>query len=131
MTSLSCCASSVMFARMVDDDNEWLGASDEQLIAWHNEFDVTAQALADREGVEVKWLHRQWERLRRMGLIPRGGRSGMTMTTPVNHDGDGRPTVGWFEDPLLERLIKVHGEPRWDLVDVRVKKAKGGRRHAG
>ena len=109
--------------------------SDEQLIAWHDE-DLTGQALAEREGIEPKQLYRAWDRLRRLGLIARGGRSGTSgaMMSPEysSRDGDGRPTVGWFEDLLLERLRQVHGEPRWDLVDLTVKKKKreGGRQRA-
>lgn len=100
--------------------------SDEQLITWHNE-PVSGTVLAAREGIETKWLHSQWGRLRRAGRIASGGRGavqGRWRPRPsASHDGDGRPTVGWFEDPLLEKLVQVHHEPRPDLVDLSLTKA--------
>lgn len=102
--------------------------SDEQLIAWHSEA-LNGPALAAREGIKVKWLYKQWDRLRREGGIARGGRGGSRSTTaagPALREGDGRPMVGWYDDPLLERLIAAHGEAgRADLVDVRMKKSSG------
>lgn len=110
----------------MDDDIQRPPPSDEQLIAWYTE-PLTAAELSAREGLKHKWLLRQWERLRRGGLIERGGRylaSGnrAAMAAPPAREIDGRPTVGdWRledEDPLLTRLFEVHQEPRADLVDV-------------
>lgn len=114
-----------MLARMDGGDGEFPRAvSDEQLIAWHGE-ELSGHALAAREGLAVKWIYRQWGRLRRAGLIAPGGRmstsgSGLRPVMPqMSTDSDGRPRVGWYEDPLLERLIEAHGEGgRADLVDV-------------
>lgn len=103
--------------------------TDEQLISWHGER-LSGQDLARREGVPTKWLYRQWARLRREGVLARGGRSGSesggSSTAPAGNDYDGRPRVG--DDLLLARLYQVHVEPRMDLVDV---KMAGGRKGRG
>lgn len=102
--------------------------SDEQLVKWHREG-LSGAELAAREGVAAKWIYHQWERLRREGAIKRrsGGVAG------VADNLDGRPSVGWFDDPLLARLIEVHGDlGRADLVDVELKeRGRGRRRGAG
>ena len=116
-----------MVARM--DGGESRTVSDEELIAWHGE-ELSGYELAEREGLAVKWIYRQWGRLRREGLIARGGRTGAGLApaaavAPAGTDSDGRPRVGWYEDPLLDRLIAEFGEDgRPDLVDVSVKKRR-------
>jgi hypothetical protein len=125
---LSCYVWSVMVARMDGNESSPPAVSDEQLIAWHGE-ELSGYELAEREGLAVKWIYRQWGRLRRHGLIARGGRTGggrLHPPAPAGTDNDGRPRVGWYEDPLLDRLIEAHGEGgRADLVDVRRRKGVG------
>ena len=133
MTILSCYVGSAIVARMDGDQDgrQWSAPSDEQLIAWHGE-ELSGQELAAREGLAVKWIYRQWDRLRRAGLIARGGRLAGLRPTSVKaaavQDGDGRPRVGWYDDdPLLARLMEFHGEGgRADLVDLRWKKKEQG-----
>ena len=43
------------------------------------------------------------------------------------YDYDGRPLVGDLNDPLLERLRAVHGEPRCDHHDGRREPAEDRR----
>jgi hypothetical protein len=124
---LSCYALSAMVARM--DDSESRSVSDEQLIAWHGE-ELSGAELAAREGLHVKWIYKQWGRLRREGLIARGGRttaSGLAAMPSAGTDNDGRPRVGWYEDPLLSRLIETFGEGgRTDFWwDVNKKRREG------
>ena len=128
MAILSCYVGSAIVARM--DGGERVGPSDEQLIAWHGE-ELSGQELAAREGLPVKSIYRAWDRLRRVGLIARGGRMIAQHPTsaraPAVQDGDGRPRVGWYDDdPLLTRLVQFHGEGgRADLVDTKRWKGEG------
>ncbi len=67
-------------------------------------------------GLTQTLIEREWRRLRREGKLPNGRRT-RGIDNPTG-EADGRPTVGrlaWGEDPLLDKLAEVHGEPRPDL----------------
>ena len=90
---------------------------DDYLIALYKEVELTAVELAAREGVEVRWLTRAWDRLRREGkvLSMRGRDRGSRVLSPLPDNLDGRPSL-YFEDPLLDKLWEAHPEgPRMDL----------------
>ena len=118
--------------------------TDEELIEMYFE-NRTAGELAMREGMELRWLHRQWTRLRRGGRLPMGSRHNMAagvVTKPTATPGpermmssmrrpsrvmpgaggdvDGRPAVDSLDvhasdDPLLAALYREHRSPRWDF----------------
>jgi hypothetical protein len=70
-------------------------------------------AIAAELGLTQTAVEREWRRLRREGKLPSGHRTCGT-DNPVG-EADGRPSVGRLalgEDPLLDRLVEVHGEPR-------------------
>ena len=107
---------------------------DDYLIVLYKEVELTAVELAKREGVEVRWLTRAWDRLRREGkvLAVRGRDKGSRVLSPLPDHFDDRPSL-YFEDPLLDKLWEVHPEgPRMDLfkskkrADDNARGEKGG-----
>jgi hypothetical protein len=90
---------------------------DAQLVAlWHD----PCPAIARRLGVSQTWLTLQWCRLRQQDRLPTDRRRNASeRRVDESSDGaDGRPTIK-TRDRLLERLIAVHGEPRFDLFNSR------------
>jgi len=91
---------------------------DDQLVAlWHGR--ETCPVIARRLGVNPTWLRLQWRRLRYNGEIPRDGRRNARVIREDDDDAandhlDGRPSLA-AHDRLLQRLITVHVEPRFDL----------------
>jgi hypothetical protein len=99
--------------------------TDEELINLYHQT-LSSSQLAKREDVDLSWLNNQWRRLRRSFLLPPGPRHHNVQTTMVSeqplrkrgedvHSHDGRPSVGMFNDSLLEKLFEVHKHPRWDF----------------
>ena len=117
--------------------------TDEELINMYFE-NLSTGALALREGVELRWLHRQWTRLRRGGRLPTGSRqvsAAGVVTRPTGPrpsrgtpgaggDVDGRPAVDslglYNDDPLLAALYREHRAPRWDFFHHPPKKPRAG-----
>ena len=91
---------------------------DDQLVAlWHGR--ETCPVIARRLGVNPTWLRLQWRRLRYNGKIPKDGRRNARVIREDDDDAandhlDGRPSLA-ARDRLLQRLITVHNEPRFDL----------------
>ena len=74
---------------------------------------------ARRLGVNPTWLRLQWRRLRYNGKIPKDGRRNARVIREDDDDAandhlDGRPSLA-ARDRLLQRLITVRNEPRFDL----------------
>jgi len=91
---------------------------DAQLVSlWHDT--ETCPAIARRLGVSQTWLTLQWRRLRQQDRLPTDRRRNASERRVESSDGaDGRPTIK-TRDRLLKRLIAVHGEPRFDLFNLR------------
>ena len=85
--------------------------SDEELIEFWREIDLSMGEIAVREGIELSWLKRQWERLRREGMLPRGQRT-LHWAKPMRvSDGGDFRAIAHGEDPLLPVLYRVHKAP--------------------
>src|SRR5262249_11155343 len=77
-------------------------------------------AHARRPGASQSGPTLQWRRLRQQDRLPTDRRRNASeRRVDESSDGaDGRPTIK-TRDRLLERLIAVHGEPRFNLFDSR------------
>jgi hypothetical protein len=72
---------------------------------WHT--GEAAASIARRTGEKADSILARWHQLQRAGLLPEHARP------PMQQDsGDGRPQAGDGGDPLLEKLIEVHGDRR-------------------
>src|SRR5215472_9426248 len=91
---------------------------DAQLVALWDDPE-TCPAIARRLGVSQTWLTLQWRRLRQQDRLPTDRRRNASeRRVDESSDGaDGRPTIK-TRDRLLKRLIAVHGEPRFDFVQL-------------
>ena len=69
---------------------------------WHT--GEAAASIARRTGERADSILARWRQLQRAGLLPEHARP------PMQQDSrDGRPQAGDGGDPLLEKLIEVHG----------------------
>lgn len=86
--------------------------NDEELIRlWHTTSPLAEAASS--AGLDTNALAHEWRRLKRAGRIPLSHRhispdARAKALHGGSNDYDGRPSVGWFEDPLLARLHKLH-----------------------
>jgi len=72
---------------------------------WHT--GEAAASIARRTGERADSILARWRQLQRTGLLPEHARPPMQQASP-----DGRPQAGDGGDPLLEKLIEVHGDRR-------------------
>jgi len=86
--------------------------NDAELIElWHSR--QPNSEIAMMLGVTVETVQRLWQGLRDEGKVPDIKRSmlGDEVHAYVpNPDHDGRPSVGFYNDPLLSKLWEVHGK---------------------
>jgi hypothetical protein len=84
--------------------------SDEEFVAaWHS--NKTVRELAEEFELPQECIQHEWRRLRFEGLLPTAKRRLVTRGRVwPGENYDGRPSL-MEHDPLLERLIQVHGKP--------------------
>jgi hypothetical protein len=69
--------------------------------------------LAVELGITTSILDEQWRRLKKQNLLPTVKRPAASNNQRNHHSDnqDGHPPL-FFEDPLLDKLIQVHGKPK-------------------
>lgn len=90
--------------------------SDHELSEAYNSGE-SSEDIAQRAGCTKKTLNRHWWRMRVAGTLPQKLYNRQRKIDDTEHraDGvDGRLSLR-MHDPLLSRLIDVHGEPRPDI----------------